>query len=215
MKTFLIFLGAILVTGFSYWVISNTINQQNRIDLQNQQLKQIDVKFKDTKQEKAKIQQELEKINSDNEALKNKNSELDQMNKSLDSKLQAKLKLKAEATLASSKPTVTAQGGDCVDYARQAGITHAGALEIIGRENKQCNPCIYNNGSSTGAVDCNYEGGRAYGIPQSLPGNKMASAGADWRTNPVTQLRWMQSYVYGRYTTWEAAIVHHDQMGWY
>ena len=39
----------------------------------------------------------------------------------------------------------------------------------------------------------------AYGIPQSLPGSKMASAGADWQTNPVTQLRWMTGYVNARY----------------
>ncbi len=35
----------------------------------------------------------------------------------------------------------------------------------------------------------------AYGIPQALPGSKMASAGADWQTNPITQLKWMNSYV--------------------
>lgn len=34
----------------------------------------------------------------------------------------------------------------------------------------------------------------AYGLPQSLPGSKMASAGADWATNPVTQLRWQLGY---------------------
>ena len=39
----------------------------------------------------------------------------------------------------------------------------------------------------------------AYGLPQSLPGNKMASAGSDWRTNPITQLKWMKGYVKGRY----------------
>lgn len=39
----------------------------------------------------------------------------------------------------------------------------------------------------------------AYGLPQSLPGNKMASAGKDWKTNPITQLKWMYSYVKGRY----------------
>jgi hypothetical protein len=39
----------------------------------------------------------------------------------------------------------------------------------------------------------------AYGIPQSLPGSKMASAGSDWQTNPVTQLRWMTGYVNARY----------------
>ena len=35
----------------------------------------------------------------------------------------------------------------------------------------------------------------AYGIPQSLPGRKMATMGADWRTNPVTQIRWGLDYI--------------------
>lgn len=39
----------------------------------------------------------------------------------------------------------------------------------------------------------------AYGIPQALPGSKMASAGADWRTNPDTQIRWAISYMKSRY----------------
>ncbi|HUR75811.1 MAG TPA: transglycosylase SLT domain-containing protein [Sporichthya sp.] len=39
----------------------------------------------------------------------------------------------------------------------------------------------------------------AYGIPQALPGSKMASAGADWRTNPRTQIRWAMSYMEDRY----------------
>src|SRR5690606_28488955 len=41
----------------------------------------------------------------------------------------------------------------------------------------------------------------AYGIPQALPGSKMASAGADWATNPVTQIRWGLGYIEGRYGT--------------
>jgi hypothetical protein len=39
----------------------------------------------------------------------------------------------------------------------------------------------------------------AYGLPQALPGSKMASAGSDWATNPVTQLRWQQQYVDSTY----------------
>ncbi|SDT69605.1 lytic transglycosylase domain-containing protein [Actinoplanes derwentensis] len=41
----------------------------------------------------------------------------------------------------------------------------------------------------------------AYGIPQSLPGSKMASAGADWKTNPATQIKWGLGYIKGRYKT--------------
>jgi hypothetical protein len=39
----------------------------------------------------------------------------------------------------------------------------------------------------------------AYGIPQSLPASKMASAGSDWRTNPATQIKWGLSYIKSRY----------------
>ena len=35
----------------------------------------------------------------------------------------------------------------------------------------------------------------AYGIPQALPGSKMSSAGADWQTNPATQIRWGLGYI--------------------
>lgn len=41
----------------------------------------------------------------------------------------------------------------------------------------------------------------AYGIPQSLPASKMASAGSDWRTNPATQIKWGLDYVKDRYGT--------------
>lgn len=55
----------------------------------------------------------------------------------------------------------------------------------------------------------------AYGIPQALPGSKMASAGADWQTNPITQLKWMNSYVIGRYKSWQGASDHKARTGWY
>jgi hypothetical protein len=41
----------------------------------------------------------------------------------------------------------------------------------------------------------------AHGIPQSLPGSKMASAGKDWRTNPATQIAWGLRYIHKRYGT--------------
>ncbi len=41
----------------------------------------------------------------------------------------------------------------------------------------------------------------AYGIPQSLPGSKMASVADDWRTNPVTQIKWGLQYIKSSYGT--------------
>ncbi|WP_205650132.1 lytic transglycosylase domain-containing protein [Actinoplanes solisilvae] len=43
------------------------------------------------------------------------------------------------------------------------------------------------------------KGSGAYGIPQALPGKKMSSAGADWKTNPATQIKWGLGYVKGKY----------------
>jgi hypothetical protein len=47
--------------------------------------------------------------------------------------------------------------------------------------------------------------GHAYGLCQALPGTKMASAGSDWLSNPITQLKWCNSYAQGRYGSWYAA----------
>lgn len=55
----------------------------------------------------------------------------------------------------------------------------------------------------------------AYGIPQALPATKLASAGADWRTNPETQIRWGLNYIDSRYGTPCAALVHSDENNWY
>ena len=55
----------------------------------------------------------------------------------------------------------------------------------------------------------------AYGIPQSLPASKMASAGADWRTNAETQIKWGLGYIEGRYGSPCAALAHSDEHNWY
>jgi hypothetical protein len=55
----------------------------------------------------------------------------------------------------------------------------------------------------------------AYGIPQSLPGTKMASAGADWRTNPETQIKWGIGYISGRYGNPCGALAHSNEHNWY
>lgn len=58
-------------------------------------------------------------------------------------------------------------------------------------------------------------GSGAYGIPQALPGNKMASAGDDWQTNPATQIRWGLGYIGDRYGTPCGAWQHFQSNGWY
>ena len=55
----------------------------------------------------------------------------------------------------------------------------------------------------------------AYGIPQSLPGSKMASHGDDWQTNPATQIAWGIDYIKGRYGTPCGAWSHSQANNWY
>jgi hypothetical protein len=55
----------------------------------------------------------------------------------------------------------------------------------------------------------------AYGLGQALPASKMASFGADYRSNPVTQLRWLMAYIQGRYVTPQSAWLFHLIHGWY
>lgn len=65
---------------------------------------------------------------------------------------------------------------------------HPCLRDIIDAENPRWDPQAWN-----------YQGSGAYGLPQALPGHKMASAGSDWRTNPWTQIKWMMSYTITRY----------------
>jgi hypothetical protein len=55
----------------------------------------------------------------------------------------------------------------------------------------------------------------AYGIPQALPGAKMASAGPDWQHNPVTQIKWGLGYIQARYGTPCSAWGHSQSFNWY
>jgi hypothetical protein len=55
----------------------------------------------------------------------------------------------------------------------------------------------------------------AYGIPQALPGSKMASAGRDWHDNPMTQIRWGLGYIKARYGSPCGAWSFKQGHGWY
>jgi ribosomal protein S28E/S33 len=55
----------------------------------------------------------------------------------------------------------------------------------------------------------------AYGIPQAMPGNKMSKFGADWKTNPNTQIKWGVNYIEKRYNTPCGALSHSNSTGWY
>jgi hypothetical protein len=73
------------------------------------------------------------------------------------------------------------------------------ALEQLGPEEYACLDWIVMHESRWDPLRWNGKGSGAYGIPQAKPGDKMASMGDDWLTNPVTQVQWMIWYTSTKY----------------
>jgi hypothetical protein len=99
------------------------------------------------------------------------------------------------------------------------GTAQAIALTMLtsmgwGGDQYNCLVALWNRESGWNVYAHNASSG-AYGIPQALPGEKMASAGADWATNPATQIAWGLSYISGRYATPCGAWEHSETVGWY
>lgn len=121
------------------------------------------------------------------------------------------------APVASKAPT----GGRA---APAAGTPNPGSAQAIahdmvlargwGEDQYSCLVSLWKKESGWNAFAMNKSSG-AYGIPQALPGNKMASAGADWATNPATQITWGLGYITARYGTPCGAWGASQSKGWY
>jgi len=88
------------------------------------------------------------------------------------------------------------------------------AARGMGTDQYNCLVSLWNRESGWNVYAQNSSSG-AYGIPQALPGSKMGSAGADWATNPATQIAWGLSYIEGRYGTPCDAWAYSEANGWY
>jgi len=96
---------------------------------------------------------------------------------------------------------------DAVAWMRAAGIADSDFYYvdfIVGHE-----------GGWGGVQKWNKAGSGAYGICQALPASKMASAGSDYMTNPVTQLKWCNGYAISRYGSWYGAFETWNRQGWW
>ena len=89
-----------------------------------------------------------------------------------------------------------------------------GPARGLGPEQYDCLVALWKKESGWNVFAFN-KGSGAYGIPQALPGSKMASAGADWQTNPATQITWGLGYVTGRYGSPCGAWAKSQSSGWY
>lgn len=94
--------------------------------------------------------------------------------------------------------------GSHSDWMRMAGISESdfGYVNFLVSKESGWNPLARNKSSG------------ACGLPQALPCSKMASFGSDYETNPITQLKWMASYV-NRYGGWQGAYNFWQSHHWY
>ncbi|GGY90655.1 hypothetical protein GCM10010365_06320 [Streptomyces poonensis] len=96
----------------------------------------------------------------------------------------------------------SAARADASDFAVQSSYTvaqvQAMAQQMIPGDQFTCFSNIVNHESTWNYQATNPSSG-AYGLVQALPGSKMASAGADWQTNPATQIKWGLNYMNERY----------------
>jgi len=120
----------------------------------------------------------------------------------------AAAKTTAAKTAGMSVPAVTP--GSARDIASQMMLSMYG----WGSDQFACFDKIITQESGWNVSATNRSSG-AYGIPQALPGSKMATAGADWQTNPATQIKWALGYVQGRYSTPCSAWSFKSAHGWY
>jgi hypothetical protein len=91
-----------------------------------------------------------------------------------------------------------------------------GMLGSFGWSSSQfsCLVSLWNQESGWNVTASNPSSG-AYGIPQALPGSKMASAGPDWQTDATTQIRWGLGYIKADYGSPCGAWAHEEADGWY
>ncbi|WP_431042483.1 transglycosylase SLT domain-containing protein [Streptomyces sp. P1-3] len=105
---------------------------------------------------------------------------------------------KKEAEQAASRSATR----DADSFTPQASYTvaevQAMARQMVPGDQFQCFSNIVNHESTWNYRATNPSSG-AYGLVQALPGSKMASAGADWQTNPATQIKWGLNYMNERY----------------
>ena len=132
----------------------------------------------------------------------------------------------AAAAAAAAQPTTTAQPRTTA----QPGSSPTAATVAAGSPQQIAEAMLGSFGWSSSQFSCldplwahesgwsvtAYNAGSgAYGIPQALPGSRMASAGPDWQTNAATQIRWGLEYIKSTYGSPCAAWDHEQATGWY
>ncbi|MDL5351532.1 phospholipase [Microbacterium sp. zg-YB36] len=120
----------------------------------------------------------------------------------------------AQAQAEAEAAAAALAAGNTVEGAK-ATASHLAATQYgWGSDQFQCLDSLWQKESDWNYQAVNPSSG-ATGIPQSLPGHKMAAAGPDWQTNATTQIRWGLDYIARAYGTPCAAWAHSQATDWY
>jgi len=121
----------------------------------------------------------------------------------------------SRSTTRSSAPPAYPAPASCGVY---SGNKNVGCTLMVaagyGLDQMPCLEKLWNKESGWNPLAHNKSSG-AHGIPQAVPGDKMAAYGPNWYNDPATQIKWGLSYIKSRYKTPCGAWSHSQNTGWY
>lgn len=214
-KAFSLTIATLVVLIFAGLAVADATRAHTQLETKHLELQSTQDKIKLLQLQYGELESKLQKAEDSQSTSVEQLKQLQQQKEDLDKQLQtvqAQLQAKANAKQNSASVAYAAEPSK-EQLMASAGIAAGDyyyADYIITRESGW-RECVRNGG----AVDCNYSGELAYGLCQSLPGNKMASAGADWKSNSITQLKWCNGYAISRYGSWYAACNFWKANGWW
>lgn len=186
---------SVLIISFGGVAALQNYNQIKADQAQIEHLEAERVRLQQEREQLEKKQQDLQKVNEDSQKAidAHKKTEED-LRRQVQELSAAKAERARLAALAASPKAFAAEkprtSGSCADWMAAAGIPDTYSTHKLIINESGCNPNAVNPSSG------------ACGIPQALPCSKIAHCG----TEPVCQLRWMDSYVKGRYGSWDSAL---------
>ncbi|WP_203454558.1 hypothetical protein [Jiangella aurantiaca] len=202
----------VLATLFTGWIVDSAGSGTATVSTQQQQLTLPEVAAKAEEPDRPSLEEDLAaaaeaQVQAEAEAARAK------------AEAEAKAQAEAEAVAAAEAARQAAAEEAARSLERAVEDPQSAARALMadygwGDEQFQCLDNLWTRESNWSHTAENPSSG-AYGIPQSLPANKMSRFGDDYRTNPVTQIEWGLWYIEGRYGDPCSAWAHSESVGWY
>lgn len=191
-----------LAAADNYRQIQSTQAEIQRLELERQHLHDERIKLEESNTKKEdQIKQKQDTIEQQKQREQELLDEIERLKVAKAERERQRLALLAsqKASAAPQRAAPASFGGNCESWIAAAGISDlSNARELIRRESG-CNP--YAKNPSSGAC----------GVAQELPCGKSGCSLGDG----ACQVKWMNSYVIGRYGSWSAAVAFHNANNWY